>query len=84
VSTATRQQHLGRLVGSLQLAVAGEMAKRRFEAAIRQPGALDRLFQIAEHGASDDDLEWLEQQTKETGFDFHAAVAACVKLNEEY
>lgn len=57
---------------------------RRFEAAIRQPGALDRLFHIAERGASDDDLEWLEQQTKATGFDFHAAVAACVELNEEY
>lgn len=57
---------------------------RRFQAAIKQRDVMDRLWRIAERGASDDDLEWLEQQTKETGFDFHAAVAACVELNEEY
>lgn len=84
MSTATRQQRLGGLVGSLRPAIAKAMAMRRFESAIKQPGTLDRLFRIAEHGASDDDLEWLERMTNETGFDFHLAVAACVELNEEY
>ncbi len=59
-------------------------AASRFDDAIKRPGVMDRLWHIAEEGASDDDLEWLDRCTKETGFDFHAAVAACVKLSEEY
>jgi hypothetical protein len=59
-------------------------AHQRFDEAIKRPGVMDRLWRIAEEGATDNDLEWLEQCTKETGFDFHAAVAACVKLSEEY
>ena len=57
---------------------------QRFGEALKRPGVMDRLLHIAEEGATDADLEWLEQCTKETGFDFHAAVAACVELNEEY
>lgn len=70
--------------GSLRPVVAAALAMRRFEAAIKQRNVMDRLWHIAENGATDDDLEWLEQKTKETGFDFHEAVAACVKLVEDY
>lgn len=59
-------------------------ALQRFDEAIKRPGVMDRLWHIAEEGATDEDLEWLEQCTQQTGFDFHAAVAACVKLSEEY
>lgn len=59
-------------------------AIQRFVEAIKRPGVMDRLWHIAEDGATDEDLEWLEQCTQQTGFDFHAAVAACVKLSEEY
>lgn len=59
-------------------------AIQRFEEAIKRPGVMDRLWHIAEEGATDEDLEWLEQCTQQTGFDFHAAVAACVKLSDEY
>lgn len=58
-------------------------ALKRFDDAIKRPGVMDRLWNIAEEGATDEDMEWLEQCTQQTGFDFHAAVAACVKLSEE-
>ena len=65
-------------------AMRGDEPLRRFEAALRQPGVMERIEHVAEHGASPEDLEWLEQQTTETGLDFQAAVAACAELNEEY
>lgn len=56
----------------------------RFKSAVSRPGVWDRLHQIAEHGASPDDLEWLEQQTKETDVDFLRVVETLVKFEEEY
>lgn len=56
----------------------------RFRSAVSKPGVWGRLHQIAEHGASLDDLEWLELQTKETGIDFPGVVEMLVRLEEEY
>lgn len=56
----------------------------RFKSAVSRPAVWGRLHQIAEHGASPDDLEWLEEQTKETGVDFHGVVKTIVQLEEEY
>ena len=56
----------------------------RFRSAVSRPGVWERLDQIAEHGASPDDLEWLELQTKETGVDFAGVVETLVQLEEEY
>lgn len=56
----------------------------RFRSAVSRPGVWERLDQIAEHGASPDDLGWLELQTKETGVDFAGVVETLVQLEEEY
>ena len=56
----------------------------RFRLAVSRPGVWGRLHQIAEHGASPDDLEWLEQQTTETGVDFPGVVKTLVRFEEEY
>lgn len=56
----------------------------RFRSAVSRPGVWGRLHQIAEHGASPDDLEWLDLQTKETGVDFPGVVEMLVRLEEEY
>lgn len=69
------------LVSERQIGV--DMAER-FQLAVSRPGVWPRLHQIAEHGASSDDLEWLEQQAKETGVDFPGVVQALVQLEEEY
>lgn len=63
--------------------VTVDMASR-FRSAVSRPGVWGRLHQIAEHGASPDDLEWLELQTKETGVDFPGVVEMLVRLEEEY
>lgn len=85
MSAASLRRRLAKLEReTMPAAMPGDEPLRRFEAALRQPGVMDRLWHIAEHGASPEDLEWLEQQTRETGFDFHAAVAACARFKEEY
>ena len=71
-------------VDKLREEVRTALSIRKFEAAIKRPGVMDRLWHIAEHGASHDDLDWIEHMTAETGFDFHDAVAIYVQLNEEY
>lgn len=71
-------------VDKLREEVKRVRALRNFDAAIKVPGVRDRLWHIAEHGASPDDLEWIEQMTTQTGFNFNDAVTACVELHEEY
>ncbi len=56
----------------------------RFRSAVSRPGVWGRLHQIAEHGASPNDLEWMEQQTKGTGIDFPEVVETLVRLDDEY
>lgn len=56
----------------------------RFRSAVSRPGVWGRLHQIAEHGASPDDLEWLELQAKETGVDLAGVVETLVQLEEDY
>lgn len=56
----------------------------RFRSAVSRPGVWERLHHIAEHGASPDDLEWLELETKETGVDFPGVVEILVRFEEEY
>lgn len=87
MSTATLRRRLKKLdamaarVSEQQVGV--DMAER-FQQAVSRPGVWPRLHRIAEHGASPDDLEWLEEQTKETGVDFHGVVATLVRLEDEY
>lgn len=87
MSAATLRRRLKKLdamaarVSEQQVGV--DMAER-FQQAVSRPGVWPRLHQIAEHGASPDDLEWLEGQTKETGVDFHGVVATLVRLEDEY
>lgn len=57
---------------------------QHIEATLKQPGVMARIEHIAEHGASPNDLEWLDDHTKATGFNFREVVMACVKFNEEY
>lgn len=86
MSSASMQRRLAALEKQRELSTPTPEAEaiQRFDEAIKRHGVLDRLWHIAEEGATDADLEWLEQCTLQTGFDFHAAVAACVKLSEEY
>lgn len=87
MSTSTLRRRLKKLdamaalVSEQQASV--DMAER-FQLVVSRPGVWPRLHQIVEHGASSDDLEWLEQQTKETGVDFPGVVQALVQLEEEY
>ncbi len=85
MSAASLRRRLAKLEQkAMPASVPGDEPLRRFEAALKKPGVMKRLGHIAEHGASPEDQEWLEQQTRETGFDFNAAVAACAELNEAY
>jgi hypothetical protein len=63
--------------------VGVDMAER-FQQAVSRPGVWPRLHQIAEHGASPDDLEWVERQTAETGIDFPGVIQAMAQFEEEY
>lgn len=87
MSTATFRRRLKRLDAIAarvsEQRVGVDMAER-FQPAVSRPGVWPRLHQIAEHGASPDDLEWLEEQTKETGVDFPGVVETLVRLEEEY
>lgn len=87
MSTATLRHRLKKLDAMAALVseqqVGVDMAER-FQLAVSRPGVWPRLHQIAEHGASSDDLEWLELQTKETGVDFPGVVQTLVQLEEEY
>ena len=87
MSTATFRRRLKKLDAMAarfsEQQVGVDMAER-FQQAVSRPGVWPRLHQIAEHGASPDDLEWLEEQTKETGVDFAGVVETLVQLEEEY
>lgn len=85
MSTAALRHRLNKLeqkLKPLDVSMNGTTLPK-FEAAIRQSGVMDRLGHIAEHGASPDDLEWLEERTRETGVDFAGVVEMLVRLEDE-
>lgn len=87
MSTSTLRRRLKKLdamAARVSEQQAGADTGKRVQLAVSRPGVWPRLHQIAKHGASPDDLEWLEQQTMETGVDFPGMVKTLVELEEEY
>lgn len=84
MSTAALRRRADRLHKSSTTISPEQNAACNLGKVLKKPGVFDRLRHIAEHGASDDDLEWLDEESKETGADLHAVVAAIVELEEEY
>ncbi len=89
MSTAMLLNRLTKLDVKMAASIGEEnLSKPDIQAAIHEAvsrsGVWPRLNHIVRYGASPDDLDWLEQQTKETGVDFPFVVEILVKLDEEY
>lgn len=79
-----RLKKLDAMTARVSQQAGGDDIAERIEQAVSRPGVWVRLLQIADQGASPDDLEWMERQQEETGIDFIGVVKTLVQLEEEY